>query len=155
MTSEIEISPRTIAEAPRQVLAENAVRSLRQVTEETERFAAEVAERQSLLNAAREEAIAIQEEFQSMIEERHGILDQIKAAEAELAVCGPRLAELEAYFRQHFLTRPQHEQIGEFQRREFMAARVPRYIADWRATLAALDARIHKFATEHGIEKPL
>jgi hypothetical protein len=148
---EIEISAGTLAEAPRRVNEKKAVTSLRVVTAQAREFEKRVTEEQAKLDAARSLAIAIQEEYEFMISQRSGLLSRIGSAENELAVSQKRMPELENFIQYNFSDMPQFEQIGEFLRRQFMAAHIPKWISDWRGPLTELNEKISAFEKQHGI----
>jgi hypothetical protein len=148
---EIEISSGTLAEAPRRIHEKKAVTSLRVITRQTREFEKRVSEEQSKLDAARSLAIQIQEQYEFMIEQRSGLLSRIGSAENELAVSQKRMTELENFIQYNFSDMPQFEQIGEFFRRQFMVAHIPKWISDWRGPLTELNQKISAFEQQHGI----
>jgi len=150
---EIEISPGCLAQAPRRVSEKKAVTSLRVVTAQAREFAQGVAEAQAKLDASRNLALQIQEEYEFSLDQRAGLLKNIAGAEAELAVSRSRMVELDAWIRQNFGWGPSlHEQIEEFQRREFLAdpSRLPAWILEWKIALGVGNERIAAFEKLHG-----
>ena len=82
----------TIAQAPERIAKSDAVAPLRKAHDDAQKFEREIAERQVLLDAARAAAIAIQDQYTALLNERADLLANISRAESELATSKSRIA---------------------------------------------------------------
>ena len=156
---EIELSPGTLAQAPRRVSEKNAVLPLREMRVQIQKFEQETVESLSRLDAARLTALELQASYELLLEERAGLVKNIGSAEYELALSKSRMLELDAYVRTHWLREGEgmQDQIEEHGRRAFFAdpARLPRWIEEWNFKLRELNKRIAAFEKLNGVGEKL
>jgi len=131
------------------------VKALRQAHDDEATLQAEIATRVAKLEAAREAGIAIQDEFDSAVNERAQLRKNIAVYESTIANGIARMAELRRWICSNFTDSPTVEQHAEFDRHERLGTWLPELIDQAKSRLVALDKTIAEMAKQNDLEVPI
>lgn len=137
------------------IAREKVVSKLRQVHDAEQKLAAEIQQRAAQLEGLRAAGIAIQDEWDSGLNERAQVRKDLIFYNGSLQAAQERLIELQTWIERHFSDSPTHEQFSELYRHEKMAAWLPGIITKTQSRLADLDKTIAELARLNDLEVPV
>jgi hypothetical protein len=136
------------AQPPVVVTANHRLPVAAALTAEVKRMEAEQAARHLEIESKRSMALRIITEEKNLCDEQSAIAAALARAEAELQRWSNRREEIELWIAVNWERGCSDHEI-EFRNGEFLASRLPKIIANYKARLAALDKALAKFRSQH------
>ena len=136
------------------IAREKAVSKLRQVHDAEQKLAAEIQQRAAQLEGLRAAGIAIQDEWDSALNERAQVRKDLIFYNGSLQGSQARLRELRMWIEVHFRESPTVEQFSEHYRHAMMVQWLPAIIERTKTRLADLDKQIARLAKENDLQAP-